>query len=336
VPDPLLASDWSPSSAFWSGRPVAVTGATGFVGAHLTSALVALGAEVAVLRRDETPAHPLRSAWVDRVAVVSGGLEDHEVVERLLVEYGSVTVFHLAAQSQVGVANANPRSTFEANVRGTWNVLEAARRAPTVGQVVAASSDKAYGAQPTLPYTEQSPLLARHPYDVSKACADLIATCYAQCFDVPVVTTRCGNFYGPGDLNWARLVPGTIRSVLSGERPLVRSDGTMVRDYLYVQDGVRAYLMLAEALERDPSLAGRAFNFSLEEPLSVLEVIARVQKAAGTSLEPDVRATARHEIQEQFLSAEQARTVLGWAPAHTLDGSLTETVEWYRRYLQSR
>lgn len=276
----------------------------------------------------------MHAEWAGAVSVVTGSLEELDVVERLLVEYEVATVFHLAAQSQVGVANANPRSTFETNIRGTWNLFEAARRAASVRQVLVASSDKAYGSQPELPYTEESPLLALHPYDVSKACADLISACYARCFEVPAVVTRCGNFFGPGDLNWARLIPSTIRSVLRGERPLIRSDGTMVRDYLYVKDGVRAYLMLAEALQQDPSIAGLAFNFSLEEPLSVLDVVARVQEAAGTALEPDVRATARHEIQDQYLSAERARSMIGWSPAYPLKAALVETVDWYRNYLQ--
>lgn len=325
---------WAPDPAFWSGRPVAVTGASGFVGSHVTAALVGLGASVVVLRRDDVPGNTMADGWSGHVSVVDGAVEDAETVERLLVEYEVATTFHLAAQSQVSVANSNPRSTFEANVRGTWNVLEAARRSPGT-QVLVASSDKAYGTQTTLPYTEDAPLLAVHPYDVSKACADLISHSYARCFDVPVVTTRCGNFFGPGDLNWARLVPGTIRSVLRGERPVIRSDGTMVRDYLYVDDGVRAYLMLAEALAGDPSLSGSAFNFSLEQPLSVLDVVSRVQAAAGTDLAPDVRASARHEIQDQYLSAERARSVLGWSPAFTLEAAMTETVAWYRGHLRA-
>lgn len=324
---------WRPSPAFWHGRPVAVTGATGFVGSHLTSELIELDASVTVLRRDELPSHAITDGWLSRVSVVAGCVEDQIVIERLIADYDIQTVFHLAAQSQVGVANTNPVGTFRTNVQGTWSVLEAARRSPSVRQVVVASSDKAYGAHLDLPYTEETPLRAVNPYDVSKASADLIATCYARCFDLPVAVTRCGNFFGPGDLNWARLVPGTCRSILAGDRPVVRSDGTMVRDYLYVRDGIRAYLMLAEALANDSSIAGEAFNFSLEQPLSVLDMVAAVQQAAGTRLEPDIRAMARHEIAAQYMSAARAQSVLGWAAAFTLESGLRQTVEWYRHHL---
>jgi CDP-glucose 4,6-dehydratase len=333
MPPNSEGSQWQPSQSFWEGRPVAVTGATGFVGAHLTAELVSLGARVVVLRRDEVPANPVSDAWAGRVSVVRGQLEDQEPVERLLTEYDVATVFHLAAQSQVGVANINPGATFSTNVRGTWSLLEAVRRTGSVSQVVVASSDKAYGTQSQLPYVEDSPLNAVHPYDVSKACADLISICYGTCYDVTVAVTRCGNFFGPGDINWSRLVPGTIRSVLRGESPVLRSDGTMVRDYLYVKDGARAYLQLAEALERDSSLSAQAFNFSLEQPLSVLEMLDRIQKAAGTSLELDIRDSAKHEIQAQYLSAEKARSVLGWEPVFSLDHGLQETVDWYRTFL---
>jgi CDP-glucose 4,6-dehydratase len=233
----------------------------------------------------------------------------------------------------VGVANRNPVATWEANVAGTWSVLEAVRRSPRVEQVVTASSDKAYGSQPVLPYDEGMPLLAVNPYDVSKACADLLAASYAATFGVPVCITRCGNFFGPGDTNRERIVPGTIRSLLRGERPVIRSDGTMVRDYLYVVDGALAYLELAERMADDPDLAGEAFNFSTETPVSVLDLAARIQAALGTDLELDVRNEASFEIQEQFLSAAKARRVLGWEPRWSLDEALALTVDWYRKEL---
>jgi CDP-glucose 4,6-dehydratase len=325
---------WSPTPSFWRDRPVAVTGATGFLGSHLVSQLVEVGAHVAVLVRDDVEPSPISKAWVDRVAVVRGAAEDQAVVERLLGDYEAVTVLHLAAQSQVGVANRSPVATYEANIAGTWSLLEAARRSPRVEQVVTASSDKAYGAQPALPYDEDMPLLAINPYDVSKACADLISTSYHRTFGVPVCVTRCGNFFGPGDRNWERLVPGAIRSLLRGERPIIRSDGTMVRDYLYVLDGALAYMRLVEAMADDPSIVGEAFNFSTETPLTVLELVAALQVAAGTSLEPDIRATATHEIDSQFLSAAKARKVLGWEPTRSVEQALVETVEWYRSHLQ--
>ncbi len=324
---------WAPDPAFWRDRPVAVTGATGFLGSHVTTQLVELGAAVVALVRDDVPPSPVAASWTDQVAVVHGSVDDQAIVERMLGEYEVRTVLHLAAQSQVGVANRNPLATYEANVAGTWSVLEAVRRSPRVEQVVTASSDKAYGAQPQLPYDEEMPLLAVNPYDVSKACADLISTSYHRTFDVPVCVTRCGNFFGPGDRNWERLVPGTIRSLLRGERPVIRSDGSMVRDYLYVVDGGLAYLRLVEGMARDPSVVGEAFNFSTETPLTVLELVAALQRAAGTDLEPDIRATATHEIDSQFLSAAKARKVLGWAPTVSVETALVETVEWYRHHL---
>jgi CDP-glucose 4,6-dehydratase len=324
---------WAPDRSFWRDRAVAVTGATGFLGSHLTALLVELGSEVTVLSRDDVAPSPIAEPWSGRVAVVRGAVEDQATVERMLAEYEVRSVFHLAAQSQVGVANRSPVSTFEANVAGTWSVLEATRRSPRVEQIITASSDKAYGAQPVLPYDEGMPLLAVNPYDVSKACADLVSQSYHSTFDLPVCVTRCGNFFGPGDRNWERLVPGTIRSLLRGERPLIRSDGTMVRDYLFVVDGALAYLRLVEAMASDPSVIGEAFNFSTETPLNVLELVAKLQEAAGTDLEPDVRATATHEIDSQFLSADKARKILGWSATMSVEDALAETVAWYRAYL---
>lgn len=325
----------TPDVDTWRDRPVLVTGAFGFLGSHLTSLLVGAGAAVVALRRDRQPLSPGVQDWVGDVTVVDGDVRDQALLERVLGEYDVRTVFHLAAQTQVGVANRNAVSTLDSNIRGTWTVLEACRRSPLVEQVIVASSDKAYGAQPTLPYTEAMPLLAVHPYDVSKACADLIAASYHEVFGVPVCVTRCGNFFGPGDVNWARLVPGTIRSLLRGERPVIRSDGTLVRDYLYVVDGALAYLRTAEAMTADRgSVAGQAFNFSTETQLTVLDLAAMIAKTVGrTDLEPDVQATASHEIPHQYLSADRARRVLGWRPRWTVEDALAETVEWYRGWL---
>lgn len=330
---PPIEPLWAPSAAFWSRRPVAVTGATGFVGSHLLRSLTDLGASVVVLRRDRVGASPVVNDWLDAATIVEGCLEDQGLLERLLGDYEVRTVFHLAAQSQVGVANRNPVATFEANIEGTWSLLEAVRRSPAVTEVVVASSDKAYGTQPELPYREDMALRALHPYDVSKACADLIAGSYAHSFGVPVTITRCGNFFGYGDLNWQRLVPGTIRSLLEGERPVIRSSGAPTRDYLYVRDGVRAYLQLAEAQAADPSLHGQAFNFSLEQPLTVVELVKLITVACGSELEPDIQDTATNEIDHQALSAERARKVLGWRPALSMADALAETVRWYRGHL---
>jgi CDP-glucose 4,6-dehydratase len=317
----------------WRDRSVLVTGATGFLGSHLTAALVAAGAHVTTIRRDWPPLTEVAKAWDHRVTWVEGDVTDQALVERTLGELEVRSVFHLAAQSQVGVANDNAVSTFHTNVGGTWTVLEACRRSSLVQQVLVASSDKAYGTQPALPYTEDMPLRARHPYDVSKACADLIALSYHATWDLPVVITRCGNFYGPGDTNWERLVPGTIRSVLRDDPPVIRSDGTLVRDYLYVVDAADAYLTLAEVQLQRPELHGEAFNFSSEAPMTALELVQAIQRAAGTAFEPVVLGGGAHEIPAQHLSAEKARTVLGWKPTRTLDAALSETVAWYRTEL---
>lgn len=321
-------------TGFWRDRATLVTGATGLLGSWLTRRLVDEGADVVCLIRDWVPQSELvRRGTISRVRSVRGDVRDQALLERVLGEYEVDTVFHLAAQTIVGVAQRNPVSTFESNVQGTWSLLEACRRAPRVKSIVVASSDKAYGDQEQLPYDESTPLQGQHPYDVSKSCADLIAHAYAVSYGVPVAITRCGNFYGGGDLNWNRLVPGTIRSVLRGERPVIRSDGTLVRDYFYVEDGVGANLCLAEALRARPELAGEAFNFSNELQVTVLDLVGRILSHMGSSLEPDVRNEATHEIQHQYLSAAKARRVLGWSPGFALDSGLDRTVAWYREFL---
>lgn len=324
------------ASGFWRARPTLVTGSTGLLGSWLTKRIIDEGADVVCLVRDWVPQSELvRSGTVARVRTVRGDVRDQPLLERVLGEYEIDTVFHLAAQTIVGVAQRNPVSTFETNVQGTWSLLEACRRSPLVKAIVVASSDKAYGDQEQLPYDEATPLQGEHPYDVSKSCADLIAHAYAVSYGVPVAITRCGNFYGGGDLNWNRLVPGTIRSVLHGERPVIRSDGTLVRDYFYVEDGVGANLRLAEALRTHPELAGEAFNFSNEIQVTVLDLVARILSRMGSDLEPDVRNEASHEIEHQYLSAAKARRMLDWAPSFELDAGLERTVAWYRDYLAS-
>jgi len=319
---------------FWRDRPVLVTGATGLVGGWLVRRLVEARADVVCLVRDQVPTSELyRSRLVDRVRVVAGDLCDQALLERALGEYEIDTVFHLAAQTIVTIANRNPVSTFESNIRGTWNLLEAARRSPRVRQIVVASSDKAYGDQEILPYDENTPLQGRHPYDVSKSCADLIAHTYAHTYGLRVGITRCGNFFGGGDLNWNRIVPGTIRSILRGERPVIRSDGLFVRDYFYVEDGAHAYLTLAEALAADRAKPGEAFNFSNEIELTALDLARKILTAMGSTLEPDVRNEASNEIRRQCLSAERARKQLGWKPLFELDPGLERTIDWYRAFL---
>jgi CDP-glucose 4,6-dehydratase len=321
-------------SAFWRDRPTLVTGGTGLVGGWLVARLLEAGADVVCLVRDWVPQSQLvRSGLWDRVQVARGDLNDQALLERVLGEYEIDTVIHLAAQTIVGIANRNPISTLETNVGGTWRLLEACRRSPAVKQIVLASSDKAYGDQEKLPYDESTPLQGVHPYDVSKSCADLIAKMYAVTYSLPVCVTRCGNFYGGGDLNWNRVVPGTIRSVVRGERPIIRSDGTFVRDYFYVEDGAAAYMLLAERLAGNRALAGEAFNFSNEQPLTVIDLVRRILDAMQSPLEPDVRNEARHEIREQSLSASKACATLDWRPLFTLEEGLQRTIAWYRDLL---
>jgi CDP-glucose 4,6-dehydratase len=322
------------TAGFWRDRRVLVTGATGLLGGWLTRRLVDHGAEVVCLVRDWVPrSELLRSATIERVNVVRGNVCDSDTVERAIGEYETGIVIHLAAQAIVGIANRNPISTFESNIRGTWTLLEACRRSPGVGSIVIASSDKAYGASEKLPYTEDTPLAGCYPYDVSKSCADMIARAYACSYDLPVAVTRCGNFYGGGDLNWNRIVPSAIRSLLRGERPVIRSDGRYVRDYFYVEDGAAAYMLLAEQLLGRPELRGQAFNFSNETEVTVMELVNRIVKAMGMEVEPLVLNEATCEILRQSLCAARAHTLLGWSPLFTLDEGLERTIAWYREFL---
>ena len=299
-------------SNFWLDRPTFVSGASGLVGGWLVRRLIEAGADVTCLVRDWVPQSELaRAHLLESVKVVRGDIRDQALLERVLGEYEIDTVIHLAAQTIVGISNRNPLSTFETNVGGTWALLEACRRSPTVKQVVLASSDKAYGDRETLPYDETMALHGRHPYDVSKSCADLIAQSYATTWDLPVAITRCGNFFGGGDLNWNRIVPGTIRSVLRGQRPMIRSDGQFVRDYFYVEDAAVAYMLLAERLAVNPELRCQAFNFTNEIPLTVLELVERILTLMDSNLEPKIRNEATNEIRRQYLSAAKAKQVLG-------------------------
>ena len=326
--------DGDRSRAFWRDRPVLVTGGTGLVGGWLVARLLAFGADVVCLVRDAIPQSELvRSGNSGRVKIARGDVRRQGLLERVLGEHEIDTVIHLAAQTIVGIANRNPVSTFDSNIRGTWALLEACRRSPAVRQIVVASSDKAYGDCPDLPYGESTPLRGTHPYDVSKSCGDLIAHTYANTYGLPVVITRCGNFYGGGDLNWNRIVPGTIRSVLRGERPIIRSDGTYIRDYFYVEDGAAAYTLLAERLAACPDLRGQAFNFSNEIQVTVGDLARRILQQMGSSLELDIRNEATHEIRHQYLSADKARRLLAWAPMFSLDEGLRRTIDWYRTFL---
>lgn len=319
-----------PAVTKWATRRVLVTGATGMVGSWMVKRLVREGAYVVALVRDsDTQSELWRSGAISSINVVNGRLEHYVDVERAVNEHEVDTIFHLGAQTIVGTAHRSPMQTLEANVAGTWHVLEVARvHAGLVRCVVVASSDKAYGEKP-LPYTEDMSLDGRAPYEVSKSCTDLITTSYAVTYGVPATTARCGNIYGGGDLNWSRIVPGTLRSLIRGEQPVLRSDGTFLRDYVYVEDVVDAYLTLAEQVEG--VTPGAAFNFSDESPMSVMQIYRAVCTAFGTAdVEPAVLGEAKDEIKDQYLSAEKARRELGWKPSYGLEAGLAQTAEWYR------
>ncbi len=322
--------------AFWLDRPTFVTGGTGLVGNWLVQRLLAAGADVVCLVRDWVPQSELiRSGLIERIKVVRGDVTDREVIERTLGEYEIDTVIHLAAQTIVTIANRNPISTFETNIMGTWNLLEACRRSPRVKQVVIASSDKAYGDQDILPYDEKTPLQGQHPYDVSKSAADLIAKTYAVSYDLPIAITRCGNFFGGGDLNWNRIVPGTIRSILRRQRPIIRSDGNYIRDYFYVEDGAAAYMLLAEKLAGHPKLHGEAFNFSYGLQMTVFELTRRILVLMDSNLKPKILNEADNEILKQLLNADKARNILKWSPLFTLEQGLDKTIDWYKAFFVS-
>lgn len=319
--------------AFWRDRRTFVTGATGLLGSWLVRRLLEQGADVVCLVRDWVPQSEFVGAkMIERVNVIRGDVRDQALMERVLGEYEINTVFHLAAQTIVEIANRNPVSTFETNIGGTWALLEACRRTPTVKQIVAASSDKAYGDQKNLPYSESTPLQGKHPYDASKSCADLLVQAYAATFKLPAAITRCGNLYGGGDLNWNRIIPGTIRSVIRKERPIIRSDGHYLRDYFYGEDASATYMLLAERMAANVELHGEAFNFSYGVPFTVLDITNKILKLMGSSLEPKILNEASNEIREQYLDAKKAKEQLGWKPTYGLEEGLKQTIAWYQDF----
>jgi CDP-glucose 4,6-dehydratase len=324
--------------SFWKNHNVFVTGATGLLGSWMVEELLYRGANVTCLIRDWVPESKLvGSGLLTRTNIVRGELEDHALLVRALNEYEVETVFHLGAQTIVGTAARSALSTFESNIKGTWNLMEACRScSKLVQRVIAASSDKAYGSHDQLPYTEDTPLRGRFPYDVSKSCADLIVLSYFHTYGLPVAVTRCGNLFGGGDLNFNRLVPGTIRSALNSEPPIIRSDGTFIRDYFYVRDAVHAYLVLAEKLP-DEEFVGQAFNFGTETPLSVLELVDRILKLMSkVTLVPRVLNEATHEIPKQYLDCSKAKRMLQWQPKYGLDDGLLEAIAWYEEHFTRR
>lgn len=319
------------ADGFWRRRTVLITGAAGLLGGWLSRRLIASGGRVVGLDIDWPGGAIL--AQDEPVARVDGDVRRREDIDRVLREHRPEVVFHLAAQTQVGVANEDPVTTFEHNILGTWNVLDACRHASHVASVVVASSDKAYGDREGAAYVETDPLAGRHPYAASKTCTDVLAQTYAESYGLPVAISRCGNMYGGGDLEWERIVPGTIRSLLRSERPMIRSDGRYIRDYLYVEDAAQGVERLAQALAERPALRGEQFNFAAETRLSVLELVDRIRTLLASDLEPEVLDEAVNEIREQRVNAAKARRELGWAPQHSLDAALAKSIEWYRQYL---
>lgn len=300
------------------------------MGSWLVKYLVDGGANAVCLIRDSVPKSNLEhSGYIDKINIVRGDLSDLQLLERILGEYEVDTVFHVAAQTIVTIANRNPISTFESNIRGTWNLLEACRHSPLVKRVVVASSDKAYGIHRQLPYTEEASLEGRFPYDVSKSAADLIARCYYETFKLPVTITRCGNLFGGGDLNFSRIIPGTIKSLITGEAPIIRSNGKFVRDYFYVEDAVMAYLTLAEKME-DPKIHGHAFNFSNEIQMTVVDLVKSIIKLMDGKLKPVILNEAKNEIPHQYLTAKKAKRLLGWRSRFSIEEGLGKTISWYQ------
>lgn len=320
---------------FWQDRRVFITGASGLVGGWLVKELLAHKADVVILLRDWVPGSQLiHSNELEKTTVVRGDLSDSRFLERVLAEYEIQSVIHLAAQTIVPIANRNPLSTFESNIAGTWNLLEACRHVKTLSSIVVASSDKAYGDVPVLPYKEDMPLSAIYPYDVSKACADMISLSYAKTFGLPVAITRCGNFFGGRDLNWNRIIPGTIRSILRDQQPIIRSDGTLIRDYIYVEDAVSAYMTLARSLSEDAKLSGEAFNFSNESQHNVIDLTRTILGLMSSDLEPIIECKNHGEIQAQYLDSTKANTILKWHPKFGLEEGLRKTISWYENYLK--
>lgn len=323
-------------ASYWKGKTVFVTGATGLMGSWLVKALLHGGAEVVALVRDQAPKSMLvREGLIQRIAVVSGDLESLPTIQRAIAEYQPHTVFHLAAQPLVQVAKLDPVGTLRANVMGTWNVLEASRLAGK-SNVVVASSDKAYGANESLPYLETHPLQGRYPYDVSKSCTDLITQMYSATYGLKTAIARCGNLFGGGDLNYSRTIPGVIQATLAGERFVIRSDGKFVRDFLYVKDAADCYLKLGERLAEDSTISGESFNFSLGLRLTVLDIVNMTLKIMGrTDLEPVIQNIASSEIREQYLDTTKARQRLGWSPKYGIEEALRETIAWYKSELDN-
>lgn len=320
---------------FWNGKRVFVTGATGLLGSQLTRMLIDAGANVTILLYDQDPNSPLvQSPAFDKVFRINGALQDYNLLLRAITSREIEYVFHLGAQTQVTHANSNPLEAFESNIRGTYNVLEACRVYGKLKGIVVASSDKAYGDQKVLPYTEDAPLQGCHPYDVSKSCTDLLSHTYFVSYKLPVCVTRCGNIYGPGDMNFARILPDALRCMHLGTMLELRSDGTLVRDYIFVEDAADGYLTIAEQMHR-PEIVGQAFNISTKNKLSVIDLLKALERATGKPVKYSIKNTAVNEIKDQYLESTKAKTLLGWEPKHAVEDGLRKTADAYFAFFKN-
>ena len=322
----------------FKNRNVLVTGATGIVGSWLIKDLLKLRCEITgLIYKADRNSELYRSNDIRRIKIVKGPLENIKGLTTAIKDFSIDTVFHLAAQAIVDKAHQKPFETFEANIRGTYNLLEACRiNQRKIRAIIVASSDKAYGASKHLPYTEDMPLEGRQPYEVSKSCTDLLAQSYYHSYKLPIGIVRCGNIFGGGDLHWNRIVPGTIRSLLSKKRPIIRSDGSYVRDYIYVKDVSRALCLLTQNLLSE-KYHGEAFNVSPQEPLTVLQIVTAIQKHMGYEyLKPVIQNIAKGEIQSQYLSSVKAKKLLHWKPRYSLGQGLKETISWYEKFSNTK
>ena len=318
----------------WKSSKVFVTGADGFIGSHLAKTLIEMGAEVVTIVRDIKKKSNIDVLGLNgKINVIHGDLVDFKDCERTINEYDVDFCFHIAAQAIVGPANRSPLSTFESNIKGTWNILEACRTSKTIKGVVFASSDKAYGQQEKLPYTEKSPLEGYYPYDASKACGELLARSYFMTYNLPIAITRNANTYGPADMNMSRIIPDVICKILKGEEPIIRSDGSPERDYMYIQDAVDAYILLAENLNRK-DVVGQAFNFGTGTPISVLDLYNKIINLMGKDIKPKILGEAKNEIDRQYLDSTKAKKILGWETKYDPDSGLKKTINWYQKNLE--
>ena len=320
---------------FWKEKNVLVTGADGFIGSWLAKSLIEKGANVVTIVRDIKKKSNIDIMNLrEGIDLIHGDIVNYDICSRVLNEYNVDSVFHIAAQAIVLSANKSPLPTFESNIKGTWNILEACRLNKGVKRIVVASSDKAYGEQKKLPYKEESPLLGYYPYDASKACTDILARCYFKTYNLTLAVTRNANTYGPADMNFSRIIPDIIKTLINGKQPVIRSDGSPQRDYMFIKDSVNAYLTLAENLHRK-EIIGESFNFGTGKPVGVLALLRKVLNLMKKeNIKPKILGLAKNEIDRQYLSIEKAKRLLNWHPDYTLDQGLKETVDWYKSYFE--